>query len=174
MTGRVRTLFAASLFSLWASTAGAQLLGRATVEQIPSRSAPAARADAVRVAPVRGQSSSASSQEARQEKPAPRVPPEVVEACRAAQAEDRRPPEGVDCMAAMQASAEAQPEVTAEGSLLELFGQSANVTGAPAARAAASVDADNVARQVSSGEVSGAAAAIVSRERVAPPPNQPR
>jgi hypothetical protein len=73
------------------------------------------------------------------------------------------------------AQAEAQSAPTAEGSLLEMFGQSGNITGVPTSAAAAgSVSADNVARQVSAGEVSGSAAGIVARERVTPPPNNPR
>jgi hypothetical protein len=96
-----------------------------------------------------------------------------MEACRAAQAEDRRPPEGVDCTGAMQAMAQAQPVQTAEGSLLQLFGQSGDVTGASVSRSTDSVDADNVARQLSTGEVpgsaTGTAAGIIARDRVAPP-----
>jgi hypothetical protein len=133
--------------------------------------------DKVRVQAVRGGSSSASSREGQRETPAPRVAPEVIEACRAAQAADRPPPEGVDCISAMQAlaQAEAQSAPTAEGSLLEMFGQSGNITGVPTSAAAAgSVSADNVARQVSAGEVSGSAAGIIARERVTPPPNNPR
>jgi len=171
-----RTLLAIASAAVLANSAQAQLLGSTTVEQIPAKPAPAARAvDPVRVPAVRGTSSSASAREVQQETPAPRVAPETIEACRAAQAEDRPPPAGIDCMAAMQTLAEAQPDATAEGSLLELFGQSGNITGAPSSGSVAtSVSADNVARQVSTGEVSGSAAGIVARERVAPPPNNPR
>jgi hypothetical protein len=108
---------------------------------------------------------------------APVIAPEVIEACRQAQAEDRRPPEGIDCMAAMQAAA-AAPAATAEGSLLQLFGQSANVTGPPSSQAGGSVNADAVARQLSTGDFqpgsADGAAAVAGRERAAPAPNSPR
>jgi len=175
VTGRFFILLALASAPVFAPAAHGQLLGSANVEQIPAKPATARGADRVRVPAVRGRSSSASVREGQREAPVPRVAPEVIEACRAAQAEDRQPPAGVDCIAAMQASAEAQPDPSAEGSLLEMFGQSGNVTGAPAsASAASSVNADNVARQVSTGDVSGSAAGIVARERVAPPPNNPR
>jgi hypothetical protein len=178
VTLRFFTLFALTLAGLQAHSAHAQLFGRATVEQIQSRPSASMRAgDKVRVQAVRGGSSSASSREGQRETPAPRVAPEVIEACRAAQASDRPPPEGIDCIAAMQAMAQAQAQSgpTAEGSLLEMFGQSGNITGAPTSGPAiGSVSADNVARQVSAGEVSGSAAGIVARERISPPPNNPR
>lgn len=78
-------------------------------------------------------------------------------------------------MAAMQALAQASAPSTAESSLLELFGQRGNVTGAPEVQSSASTNADTVARQVSTGEVQGnGAAAIVARERASPPPSSPR
>lgn len=145
------------------------------MEQISAR--PAASA-AVRIAPVRGARSSGPSQERpREGGGAVAIAPEIVEACRKAREEDRPAPDGIDCLAVAQALGEAPP-ATAEGSLLQLFGQSGNVTGAPAAQAGGSVNADAVARQLSTGEVQGGsadgAAAIVGRERAAPPPNSPR
>jgi hypothetical protein len=125
----------------------------------------------VSIAAVKGESSSANSQVAAP----PAVPPEVVEACRAALAEDRAPPPDVDCAVALR-TADAAPAPDAEGSLMALFGIRGVNTGAPAtAQAGNSVDADNVARQLSSGDVQGSgAAAIVARERAAPPPSSPR
>jgi hypothetical protein len=184
VTKALLSLLAFTLAPLGQS-AQAQAGGAATVDQIPSRSAVprdvrpgTAAPDIVRVAPVRGKGSSSSVQEAEGQKVPPRVSPEVVEACRAAQAEDRPPPEGVDCLAAIQASAEAeQNAATAESSLLQLFGQSGDVTGARNQRSGASVNADAVARQLSTGEVQpssgGTAAGVIARERGAPS-NPPR
>lgn len=150
--------------------------GAIAIEQISSR--PAA-ATAVRVAPVRGAKSSTVVQETpREGGAAPAIAPEVIEACRKAQAEDRPAPEGVDCLAAAEALGQAPAQTTAEAALLPLFGQNSNVTGAPAGPVAGSADADAVARQLSTGGVqaggANGAAAIIGRERAAPPPNAPR
>ncbi len=155
--------------------AGQAQPGAATVQQISPR--PAASA-AARVAPVRGAKSSAAVQERPREGGAGAVvPPEMIEACRKAQAEDRPAPAGMDCLAVAQALA--QPaSLTAEAALLPLFGQSGDVTGTRTSQAGPSVNADDVARRLSTGEVQGLAAdgvaAIVGRERAAPPPNSPR
>ena len=109
---------------------------------------------------------------------APAIPPETIEACRKAQAEDRAPPPGLDCVAALQPAAAAAPDRSAEGSLLELFGQRADITGPPTTQNGGTVDADAVARQLSTGDVQAGAgsgvAAVIGRERAAPPPNPPR
>ena len=181
---RSSIIFASAVAAVAAQPVAAQSSGAAVVDQISSRSVSATQAsgggrtDLVRVMPVRGRGSSASTREAARETPVPRVAPEVIEACRAAQAEDRPPPKGVDCMGAMQALAEAQPHSTAESSLLELFGQRGNVTGAANARANSSANADAVARQLSTGDVqpssADSAAGAVARGRGAPPANPPR
>jgi hypothetical protein len=81
-------------------------------------------------------------------------------------------------MAAMQALAKAQPQATAESSLLELFGRNGNVTGTTDSGSRSTVNADAVARQLSTGDVQPAsgdtAAGVAARERGAPPANQPR
>jgi hypothetical protein len=81
-------------------------------------------------------------------------------------------------MAAMQALAEPQPAATAESSLLELFGQRGDVTGTAESGSRSSANADQVARQLSTGDVqpsSGTVAAgVAARERGAPPANPPR
>lgn len=107
----------------------------------------------------------------------PVVPPAIVEACRAAQAGDRPPPDGIDCMAAMQALAAPAAPTTAEGSLLQMFGLRSDVTGAPAAQPGDASNADAAARQLATGDVQAGtgsgAAAIVARDRGAPPPSAP-
>lgn len=167
-------------------SAQAQADGAATVDQIPHRSAGsaatrpgAAPPDIARVAPVRGRGSSSSAKEPVRQGTPPRVAPEVVQACRAAQAQDRPPPKGVDCLGALQAAAEPQEvESTAESSLLQMFGRRGNVTGGGDQRSRSSVNADAVARQLSTGDVqpsSGdAAAGVVARERGAPANPPPR
>ncbi len=140
------------------------------VEQISPRAAASASA---RIAPVRGTKSSNSAEEAPRERAARTVAPEIVEACRQAQAEDRPAPNGVDCLAVAQASP--APTVTAEAALLPLVGQAGNVTGAPDVQSGAFANADAVARQLSTGDIqagaANGAAAIAGRERGAPPPN---
>ena len=133
-------------------------------------------ASTTHLAPIRDRSSSASAQEGGLKSVAPAVPAEVVEACRLAQAEDRPPPEGVDCMAALQLLSQASSEATAESSLLEMFGQPGAVTTASNMPSGASTDADNVARNLSTGDVQNTSVAgVVARDRVAsPPPNSPR
>jgi hypothetical protein len=164
-------LILAAAIAALASHAGYAQRSSVSVEQV---SRPLGVNAAVRVAPVRGgQSSSSSVQEALRENAAPPVPPEVVEACRQAQAEDRAPPQGVDCMAAMQSVAQIQPAVTAEGSLLELLGQSSNVTGATPVQRGALINADTVARQLATGDVQNASsieAAAIARQGSSPPP----
>lgn len=170
MIGHSRLLVAAAAAAALSAPAAAQ--GLANVEQV----APAAPSNSITVAPVRGSRSSAAGVETAREAPAPSVPPEIVEACRRAMAEDRPAPDGIDCMAVAQALAQAAPEASAEGSLLGLLGQSANVTGEPSNRARTSIDADAVARQLSAGDVqpgSGAAGAI-ARDRAPPSSGSPR
>ena len=76
-------------------------------------------------------------------------------------------------MAAMQVMTEA-PVATAESSLLELFGQSGNITVAPA-QSASSTNADAVARDLSTGDIqNNVTAGAIVRERVEPPPSSPR
>ena len=173
MSRHILSAAAVALLALGANGAWAQR-GAIAVEQITPRAAASA---AARVAPVRGAKSSNSAQEAPRERAAQAVPPEIVEACRKAQAEDRRAPDGVDCLAVAQALAQAAP-VTAEGALLPLFGQSSNVTGAPAVQGNPFANADAVARQLATGDIqagaANGAAAIAGRERAAPPPNSPR
>lgn len=140
------------------------------VPQVPA----GASAPNVQTAPVGGRGSSSSAQE---EVAAPVVPPEIVEACRAAQAGDRPPPDGIDCMAAMQALAAAQAPSNAEGALLDMFGMRSNVTGTSTVQPVDASSADAAARQLATGDVQAGtgtgAAAIVARDRGAPPPSAP-
>jgi hypothetical protein len=164
-------LAVAAVAGLPAFPAAAQPRSAIAVDQIPVRSAPRQ----INVTPVRGRSSSAS---ARENASVPTVAPEVIAACRAAQAEDRPPPDGIDCIAALQALAQAAAPTTAEGQLLELFGQRGNVTGPTNLQADSSANADAAARQLATGNVDpiagNGAAAIVGRQRAAPPPTSPR
>ncbi len=144
------------------------------VEQISPRATASATA---RIAPVRGAKSSNSAGEVPREGAARTVAPEIIEACRQAQAEDRPAPNGIDCLAVAQALPQAGP-ATAEAALLPLVGQAGNVTGAPNVQPGGSANADAVARQLSTGDIqagaANGAAAIAGRERAAPPPNSPR
>ncbi|MDP9414632.1 MAG: hypothetical protein M3Q08_11210 [Pseudomonadota bacterium] len=173
MSRHILSITAVALLALGAHGAGAQR-GAVAIEQITPR--PPASA-AARVAPVRGAKSSNSGQEAPRERAAQVVAPEIVEACRKAQAEDRPAPNGVDCLAVAQALGQ-DTSVSAEGALLPLFGQAGNVTGAPAVQGGPFANADAVARQLATGDIqagaANGAAAIAGRERAAPPPNSPR
>jgi hypothetical protein len=169
-------LITAIALSAFAASAGQAQRNSVAIEQISPRSG---AATAVRVVPVRGgQSSRAIAETPREGGARATVAPEIVEACRKAQAEDRRAPEGIDCLAVAQALAQSPNAVTAEAALLPLFGQQGNVTGAQATQTRPSVDADAVARQLSTGDVQtttgNGAAAVIGRERVSPPPNNPR
>lgn len=149
--------------------------GAAVVDQISPRSAAAAVA---RVAPVRGaKSSSRVAETPREGGTKASVAPEVVEACRKARAEDRSAVNGIDCLTVVQPDTQARA-VTAEAALLPLFGQNGDITGVQATQTTPSVNADAVARQLSTGDVqagvANGAAAVVGRERGAPPPNSPR
>ena len=169
-------LMTAIALSAFAASAGQAQRNSVAIEQISPRTG---GATSVRVMPVRGGKSSRAIAETPREGGArAAVAPEIVEACRRAQAEDRPAPEGIDCLAAAQALGEVANAVTAESALLPLFGQQGNVTGAQAAQTGPSVDADAVARQLSTGDVQAntgnGAAAVIGRERVSPPPNNPR
>ena len=99
--------------------------------------------------------------------------PEVIQACRDAGLKGTRI-EGVDCAAILQQADARASQPSGEGALLQMFGQRANVTGVGNAPAA-TVDADAVARQLSTGNAQGAGAAeIAARQREAPPPDRPR
>jgi hypothetical protein len=99
----------------------------------------------------------------------------VVQACREAGLRGTQI-EGVDCAAILQQAEARASEPSGEGALLQqIFGRRANVTGVGGNVPAASVDADAVARQLSTGNAQGAGAAeIAARQREAPPPNRPR
>jgi len=161
---RALSTFALAAAGFAACPAAAQPSSAIAIDQIPSRAA----TGTVSVAPVRGVSSSASAQESAN---VPTLPPEVIEACRTAQAEDRPAPDGIDCVAALQASAQAAEPQTAEGYLLNLFGLNSNVGGETTMQAVNGTSADAAARQLATGNVqdSGAAAAI-ARQQAAPPP----
>jgi hypothetical protein len=167
----VLTLAIAAVAGPPAAVAEAQPRSAIAVDQIPVRSGSAQ----VNMAPVRGRSSSASSQENAN---VPNVPPEVIAACRAAQAEDRPPPNGINCIAALQALSQAAAPRTAEGQLLELFGQRGNITQSTSLQPDVSANADAAARQLATGNVDpvggNGAAVIVGRQRAAPPPTAPR
>lgn len=107
---------------------------------------------------------------------APAAPaPEVVEACREAGLRGASVA-GVDCGTILQQADAQASQPSGEGALLQqIFGRRANVTGVGGNVPGASVDADAVARQLSTGNAQGAGAAeIASRQREAPPPNRPR
>lgn len=110
----------------------------------------------------------------------PLVAPAVLSACLKAQAADRPAPAGLDCVRALQvsaASAAARTEPTAEGSLLNMIGQDQNVTATTATNRGGAAVADEVARQLSSGDFQGAAsgeaAGVVARDRPGPQPSAP-
>ena len=154
------------------ASVAAQSNRSATVDQIPSASS----SSTVRVQPVSGASSSSSAQPERPvAESMPSAPNELVEACRAAQNEDRPGPEGVDCVAVLQTPDAVEPGLTAEGSLLELFGQRSNVTGSAGNSVSTATSADAVARQISTGDFQAGseAAAVAARERAAPPSDSP-
>lgn len=168
--------FALSLGGLGAA-AGAQQLAPAMVEQIT----PSARNAAPVSSAPRGPGDRAASADgvAAARRPVAPTPSPDVLACRDALAEDREPPEGVDCLAVLQQYAEAEqaaaPPRSGEGNLLEIFyGQSSEVTNAPALQSGPGLNADAVARQLSTGDVQanpGSDAAIGAiRQRGGPPP----
>jgi len=165
---RALSTFALAAAGFAACPAAAQPSSAIAIDQIPSRAA----TGTVSVAPVRGVSSSASAQESGK---VPTIPPEVIAACQAAQAEDRPAPEGIDCVAALQASAQAAEPETAEGYLLNLFGLRSDVTSGTGTQSVDATSADTAARQLATGSItdSGAAAAI-ARQQASPPPTSPR
>jgi hypothetical protein len=100
--------------------------------------------------------------------------PEVVQACRDAGLRGTQI-KGVDCAAILQQAEALASQLSGEGTLLEMFGRRGNVTGVGGNVPAAGVDADAVARQLSTGNAQGAGAAeVAARQRDAPPPNRPR
>ena len=135
-------------------SAAAQTRGAAGIEQI----------DASR--------SSATVQRADAERVVPPVSAKDLAVCQQAQSTDRPAPAGVDCFKALQVtSGRATP--SAEGSLLNLLGQSSDVTATSPVNDGASANADQVSRQLATGDIGGAtggdAAASVARDRAAPP-----
>ncbi len=100
--------------------------------------------------------------------------PEVVEACREASLRGARI-EGIDCTAVLQQADTRASQPSGEGVLLNMVGQRANVTTPDANASAGNVNADSVARQLSTGNTQGnGAAEIAVRQREAPPANRPR
>ena len=101
--------------------------------------------------------------------------PEVVQSCREAGLRGTEI-KGVDCAAILQQAEALASQPSGEGALLQqIFRRGANVTGVGGNAPAAGVDADAVARQLSTGNAQGAGAAeIAARQREAPPPNRPR
>ena len=86
------------------------------------------------------------------------IPPEVIAACESEEDGAQRP-EGVDCAALLQQLAQArQPQLSAEMTLLGFGRTDGNAPTATAQRNANSVNADDVARRASSGDVQGAGA----------------
>ncbi len=168
--GAFLIISAAASSALAVLSAGSQPGSAIAIDQVPTRSAPASGSSSVRVAPVRGASSSASAQESTN---VPTIAPEVIAACRAAQVEDRPAPEGIDCVAALQASAQAAEPETAERYLLNLFGFGSNLTGETTTQSIDGTSADAAARQLATGNIqdSGAAAAIARQQAAAPPPS---
>lgn len=102
---------------------------------------------------------------------------EDVESCREAELGTGAAPDGVDCAAILKQVAEARLAASAEGSLLSLLGQNNSVTTRPSSSRNGSVDADAVARELSSGDIQAGstsmeAAGIVARQRGTTPPPQ--
>jgi len=154
------------------SLAHAQLFSRVTIDQL---SRPLGSASAV-PPPVSASSREGTGSTALRASPAaPAAPaPEVVDACREAGLRGAQVA-GVDCAAILQQADARAAQPSGEGALLQLFGQRANVTGVGNTQPTVSVDADAVARQLSTGNAQGAnAGQIATRQREAPPPNRPR
>jgi hypothetical protein len=81
---------------------------------------------------------------------------------------------GVDCAAILQSADARASQPSGEGALLGMTGQRVNNAAQDTGRSAATVDADAVARQLSTGNAQGTAAGEIVRSREAPPPNRPR
>lgn len=148
------------------------------MEQVAAPRAPVT-GNAIRIQPIGARGSTSTADGA--VRPAQNAPPrQIVEACAAAEIGGTAP-EGVDCPAVLRAAAAAAaaeaPARTAEGTLLTLFGQRSTVTQSTGQRPINALDPDGVARQLSTGDGSGAtsgeAAAIAARQRSSPPPSSP-
>lgn len=154
----------------------AQDRGTARVDQV--RSGAAQQRPSIRVAPVDVSRSSASEQQPVLGKGVEPLTPAQLGACRDARERGRPAPDGAACVAAPAAAAR-RTTPTAEVSLLGMLGASLD-TGVGPTSEAESADADQVARQLSTGTFQGSvisdAAASVARDRAAtpPPPPQPR
>jgi hypothetical protein len=101
------------------------------------------------------------------------APPEVVQACREVGLRGTGVA-GVDCGAILQAADARASQPSSEGVLLGLTGQRTNNAAPDTSRSAATVDADAVARQLSTGNAQGNSAGEIVRSREAPPANRPR
>jgi len=82
--------------------------------------------------------------------------------------------EGADCGAVLQAVDARASQPSGEGVLLGLTGQRTNNAAPDTGRSGATVDADAVARQLSTGNAQGNSAGEIVRNREAPPANRPR
>lgn len=100
-------------------------------------------------------------------------PPELVQACREAGLRGAGV-EGADCGAVLQAVDARASQPSGEGVLLGLTGQRTNNAAPDTGRSGATVDADAVARQLSTGNAQGNSAGEIVRNREAPPANRPR
>jgi hypothetical protein len=182
--GMARHVQAIGIFGLLIFSAGlasAQSGSAVSVEQVAAPRA-SANASAIRIQPIGARGSTSTADGAvRTVQNAPVAPPrQIVEACASAEIGGTAP-EGVDCPAILRAAAAAAaaeaPARTAEGTLLTLFGQRSTVTQSTGQRPINALDPDGVARQLSTGDGSGAtsgdAAAIAARQRSSPPPSSP-
>ena len=171
---RVLVPLALGLVAALPAPAAAQAGAAAGIQQVPTARPAAAR---LGVAPVGANRDSRTVQAPDGETVPPAVSAETLATCRRARAQDRPAPKGVDCVRALQvATPPATPRgPTAETSLLGLLGQNPDLLGS-AESVAPPASADQVARQLSSGEFQGTvgsdAAASVARDR-APPANNP-
>jgi hypothetical protein len=171
-----------SLLLAVASGQAVQSHSPVAVEQVAPRAARHGTGleQSIHISAVRGARSVTAGKEVAREAVPAAVSQQVVDACIKAQTEDRVAPEGVDCATALRRTAPAAPTAaSAEGSLLELFGQRADITGSPVTSEVGSANADAVARQLSSGDVqamtgSGAAGAVGRDRAGAPPTTSPR
>lgn len=96
----------------------------------------------------------------------------TIEACRRKEL-GHTAPEGVDCKQVMEI-VNADARRSAEGALLGLLGEKADVTRGASARQTISSDANAVARDISNGVSSGDAAAVAAHQRGTTPTTSPR
>lgn len=160
---------AAALLLLSSVAVGAQTSTSVTVDQI-SRPRPSASAIPQ---PVSSGSRSVGSADLVQRAEAAAGPSqEEIDVCRAASVQGVQL-KGLDCASILEQAAARQARPSGEGVLLGVLGQRATLTTQEETRSGGTVDADSVARQLSTGGVQGNAAEVVATIRNNPPPGSP-